>query len=108
MKMLIVAAVAIAALTTAGLASARTDSPARAAATTVSVRGKEFSYRLSCLWTRSRGPRRGVVVDARGDVVTNAHVVANATQFVVTLASGDSHLATAIGRDAAHDIARPQ
>jgi putative serine protease PepD len=47
----------------------------------------------------------GVVVDARGDVVTNAHVVANATQFVVTLASGDSHPATAIGRDAAHDIA---
>jgi hypothetical protein len=42
MKMLIVAAVAIAALTPAGLASARTDSPARAAATTVSVRGKEF------------------------------------------------------------------
>jgi len=47
----------------------------------------------------------GVVVDARGDVVTNAHVVGNATQFVVTLASGDSHPATAIGRDAAHDIA---
>src|SRR4051794_12469672 len=45
----------------------------------------------------------GVVVDARGDVVTNAHVVANATQFVVTW--GDSHPATAIGRDAAHDIA---
>ena len=29
----------------------------------------------------------GVVFDARGDVVTNAHVVANATRFVVTLAS---------------------
>jgi len=38
MKMLIVAAVAIAALSPAGRASARTDSPARAAATTVSVR----------------------------------------------------------------------
>ncbi len=47
----------------------------------------------------------GVVVDARGDVVTNAHVVGNATRFVVILASGDSHPATAIGRDAAHDIA---
>ena len=29
----------------------------------------------------------GVVFDARGDVVTNAHVVDNATRFVVTLAS---------------------
>ena len=47
----------------------------------------------------------GVVFDARGDVVTNAHVVGNATRFVVTLASGDSHPATAIGRDPANDLA---
>jgi putative serine protease PepD len=47
----------------------------------------------------------GVVFDARGDVVTNAHVVANATRFVVTLASGDRHSATLIGRDAAMDLA---
>ena len=47
----------------------------------------------------------GVVFDARGDVVTNAHVVGNAKRFVVTLASGDSHPATAIGRDAANDLA---
>ena len=47
----------------------------------------------------------GVVFDARGDIVTNAHVVGNATRFVVTLASGDSHPATAIGRDAANDLA---
>ena len=44
MKRLIVVAVSIAALTSAGLASA---SPARAAGTTISVRGKEFSFRLS-------------------------------------------------------------
>ena len=47
----------------------------------------------------------GIVFDARGDVVTNAHVVGNATRFVVTLASGDSHPATAIGRDVANDLA---
>jgi S1-C subfamily serine protease len=47
----------------------------------------------------------GVVFDARGDVVTNAHVVGNATRLLVTLASGDSHPATAIGRDAASDLA---
>ena len=42
----------------------------------------------------------GVVVDDRGDVVTNAYVVGNGTRFVVTLASGASHPATAIGRSA--------
>ena len=47
----------------------------------------------------------GVVFDARGDVVTNAHVVGNATRFVVTLASGDSHPATLVGRDVGMDLA---
>ncbi len=43
--------------------------------------------------------------DARGDVVTTAHVVDNATQFVVTLASGDSRPAILVGRDTALDLA---
>jgi len=48
MKKLIVAAAGIAALVPAGLASARTDATAHAAATTtVSVSGKEFSFHLS-------------------------------------------------------------
>jgi S1-C subfamily serine protease len=47
----------------------------------------------------------GVVFDARGDVVTNAHVVENATRFVVTLASGDRHPATLVGRDPGMDLA---
>jgi putative serine protease PepD len=47
----------------------------------------------------------GVVFDGRGDVVTNAHVVDHATRFTVTLASGDSHPATIVGRDAAEDLA---
>jgi uncharacterized cupredoxin-like copper-binding protein len=46
MKKLILAAAGIAALTPAGLASARTESPAPAAASTDSVSGKEFSFRL--------------------------------------------------------------
>ena len=47
----------------------------------------------------------GVVFDERGDVVTNAHVVGTATRFVVTLASGDTHPATLVGRDEASDLA---
>jgi putative serine protease PepD len=47
----------------------------------------------------------GVVFDARGDVVTNAHVVDNATRFVVTLATGDKHRARLVGRDTGTDLA---
>ena len=47
----------------------------------------------------------GVVFDARGDVVTNAHVVGNARRFVVTLASGGRHPATLVGRDVDMDLA---
>ncbi|MEA2160971.1 MAG: hypothetical protein QOD66_3351 [Solirubrobacteraceae bacterium] len=47
----------------------------------------------------------GVVFDAEGDVVTNAHVVDNATRFVVTLAPGDTHSATLVGRDTGTDLA---
>jgi S1-C subfamily serine protease len=47
----------------------------------------------------------GVVFDDRGDIVTNAHVVAGARRFVVTLASGDKHSATLVGADTSHDLA---
>jgi S1-C subfamily serine protease len=38
-------------------------------------------------------------------VVTNAHVVGNATRSVVTLASGDSHPAIVVGTDRGQDLA---
>ena len=69
MKKLIVAAVSIAALTPAGLASARTDSTARAAATTISVRGKEFSFRLS----KTSIPKPETVTFTFHNVGTMAH-----------------------------------
>jgi putative serine protease PepD len=47
----------------------------------------------------------GVVFDTRGDVVTNAHVVGDATRFVVTLDSGDSHPAILVGKDVGTDLA---
>ena len=47
----------------------------------------------------------GVVFDARGDVVTNAHVVGDAHRFVVRLMGGEKHPATLIGTDPSHDLA---
>jgi len=47
----------------------------------------------------------GIVYDHRGDVVTNAHVTANQTRFVVTLSDGDRRSATLVGSDPGHDVA---
>jgi putative serine protease PepD len=47
----------------------------------------------------------GVVFDARGDVVTNAHVVGDAHRFVVRLMGGEKHPATLVGTDPSHDLA---
>ena len=69
MKKLIVAAVTIAALTPAGLASARSESSARAAAATISVRGKEFSFRLS----KTSIPKPETVTFTLHNVGTVAH-----------------------------------
>jgi putative serine protease PepD len=53
----------------------------------------------------AKGLGSGVVFDRRGDVVTNAHVVAGARRFVVTLAAGDRHPAALVGSDPSHDLA---
>jgi putative serine protease PepD len=47
----------------------------------------------------------GVVFDAQGDVVTNAHVIRGERQLVVTLSGGDEHPATIVGSDPSHDLA---
>lgn len=47
----------------------------------------------------------GIVVDDRGDVVTNAHVVTGAQKLMVTLATGRQYPATLVGIDPQSDIA---
>jgi S1-C subfamily serine protease len=54
----------------------------------------------------SEGSGSGVVYDARGDIVTNAHVVGSATTLQVGLASGGRQLAaTVVGVFAPDDLA---
>jgi putative serine protease PepD len=47
----------------------------------------------------------GVVYDDRGNIVTNAHVVAGAKKLTVTLANGDRHPATLVGIFIPNDLA---
>ncbi|HEX4213215.1 MAG TPA: trypsin-like peptidase domain-containing protein [Candidatus Dormibacteraeota bacterium] len=47
----------------------------------------------------------GVVLDTRGDIVTNAHVVGKAHSFLITDASGKQYHATLVGTDPSQDLA---
>jgi S1-C subfamily serine protease len=51
------------------------------------------------------GSGSGVIYDAAGDIVTNEHVVANATQLSVTLSNGKTYSARLLGTDTADDLA---
>ncbi len=47
----------------------------------------------------------GVVMDAQGDIVTNAHVVESASSLTVTTSDGHTYSATLVGSYAANDLA---
>jgi serine protease Do len=52
-----------------------------------------------------RGNGSGFVVDERGYILTNQHVIANARAITIRFASGETRQATVIGTDRANDIA---
>jgi serine protease Do len=56
-------------------------------------------------WGRKESAGTGVIVDERGFVVTNRHVVASADRVVVHFADGGELTATVLAEDAAHDLA---
>jgi putative serine protease PepD len=47
----------------------------------------------------------GIVLDKNGNIVTNAHVVANSSSFQVTLSTGKTYAATLVGSFVADDLA---
>jgi S1-C subfamily serine protease len=53
----------------------------------------------------SQGLGSGIIYDAKGDIVTNAHVVETSTRFTVTLSNGRSYPGTLVGTYVPDDIA---
>jgi Do/DeqQ family serine protease len=51
------------------------------------------------------GSGSGVIINAKGHIVTNNHVINNATELEVTLHNNETYKATVIGADPATDIA---
>ena len=68
------------------------------------------SERVRDVWTRNvhsipRGTGSGFVWDDQGDVVTNYHVIAGASDARVRLNDGRDYAATLVGASQAHDLA---
>ena len=54
---------------------------------------------------QERAPGSGVIIDEKGFIVTNYHVIENARELIVTLSSGDEVVANVVGTDPPTDLA---
>jgi len=52
-----------------------------------------------------QGQGSGFIIDSRGYIMTNSHVVANAQKIIVTMSKGKKIQATLVGRDPRSDLA---
>ena len=59
-------------------------------------------------WLQSyvtQGAGSGIIIDSRGYIMTNNHVIANARNITVTLKSGEQYSAVLVGADPENDVA---
>jgi putative serine protease PepD len=121
--------VAVAALTVAGGAGSGAVAAALVAhaapvaaatsATTTTVQGASTSATAESVYAqvspgvvtitsatgRGQAIGSGIVLDTKGDILTNAHVIAGATQMQVTLSTGQTVAATLVGSNSSADLA---
>jgi S1-C subfamily serine protease len=71
----------------------------------VNITNRSYVYYRFMGSVPEEGTGSGFVYDTDGHIVTNYHVIANADELLVTLASGQVYDATVIGSDAANDLA---
>jgi serine protease Do len=70
------------------------------------TRNDEFSSLFGNRNQQTEGEASGVIVDARGYIVTNYHVIDSATEINVHLSDGKQHFkATVVGSDPKNDLA---
>ena len=89
-------------------APASTTTPASASATALQTQLVNVVKRISPAIVQlqcGRSLGSGVVLDTRGHVVTNAHVLDGASSCKVRLSGGDTHPASVVGRRVQNDLA---
>jgi putative serine protease PepD len=110
LSLLVVALVALAALSAAYAATKRKSAP-KAQPSVATQLQQEYEGVVAAVEPSvvqiqtSEGLGSGIVFDAKGDIVTNNHVVGAAKTFKVTLASGKQVSGTLVGTFAADDLA---
>ncbi|HVC31977.1 MAG TPA: serine protease [Chloroflexota bacterium] len=76
-----------------------------AAATQSAARARPSLVRIDIVLPDGIGIASGIVIDRNGDILTNAHVVANAMLIKITFVDGSSVAAEVVGVDSADDLA---
>ncbi len=71
----------------------------------VNITSKTVAYDYFFGPVPEEGQGSGFIIDKEGHILTNYHVVGNATQVEVTLHNKKTYKAAVIGRDRAHDLA---
>ncbi len=71
----------------------------------VNITNRSYVYDMFMRAVPQEGSGSGFVYDTEGHIVTNYHVVENAEELLITLASGQVHEAEIIGTDPANDLA---
>jgi S1-C subfamily serine protease len=55
--------------------------------------------------TEEEGAGTGVIINSDGEILTNNHVIADATKITVTLSDGSTHTATVVNANSTEDLA---
>ncbi|MBN1628051.1 MAG: trypsin-like peptidase domain-containing protein [Deltaproteobacteria bacterium] len=71
----------------------------------VNIATTSLSYNFWMQVVPQQGQGTGFIIDKRGYILTNNHVVENARDITVTLSNGEKLPATLVGRDAISDLA---
>ena len=77
----------------------------RAIASVVNITSKTMAYDFFYGPVPEEGQGSGFIIDKQGHILTNYHVVGNASQLEVTLHNKKTYKARVIGRDRSHDLA---
>lgn len=75
-----------------------------AVANAVAAKALPSVVSVYCTYADGSGMGSGVVYDSNGDIITNYHVIEDATEITVTI-DGKSYDATLVGSDASSDVA---
>ncbi len=71
----------------------------------VNITNRSYVYDMFMRAVPQEGSGSGFVYDAQGHIITNYHVIENASEIVVNLANGDAYAATLVGADPTNDLA---